>query len=369
VPAALLLACALPARAQSNASEEILRKAIALHQAGNIDGAIQAYKKYLEERPDSPIALSNLGAAYARIARYSDAIAQYRHALRLQPANAPVELNLGLAYYKTGQAELAAELLEKVHRAAPEQLQPTLLLADCWLAMGMDEKVVGLLAPLSDQKPDDLAIAYLFGTALVRNKQIDRGQIVIDRILHNGDSAEARLLLGTTKLNAHDYPAALIDLAEAVKLNPGLPDVYSFYGQALLRTGDAAGATAAFRKGLAANPNDFTANLQLAVLLRDDEKIEEAAACLQRALQVRPGDLGVRYQMATLDLRQQRLDAARRALESIVREAPRFTEAHVTLATVYYRLKLKEDGDRERAIVQKLNAETQVKQQQGINIK
>ncbi len=92
---ALFLAIALlvPARAnsQSGAAEEILKQAISRHQAGEIDGAIQAYEKYLAARPDSAMARSNLGAAYARAARYEDAIAQYRHALKLQPANAPVE--------------------------------------------------------------------------------------------------------------------------------------------------------------------------------------------------------------------------------------------------------------------------------------
>src|SRR2546426_7028141 len=33
--------------------------------------------------------------------------------------------------------------------------------------------------------------------ALVRDGQSDKGQVLIDRILKNGDSAEARLLLGT----------------------------------------------------------------------------------------------------------------------------------------------------------------------------
>ena len=59
---------------------------------------------------------------------------------------------------------------------------------------------------------------------------------------------------------------------------------------------------------------------------------------------------------------QGKVDETRSALEIIVREAPSFTEAHVTLATVYYRLKRKEDGDRERVILQKLNAATQEKQ-------
>ena len=355
--------------AQGDATEAILKQAIELHQSGNINAAIEAYQEYLAARPDSPLALSNLGAAYARVARYDDAIAQYRQALKLQPGNTPVELNLALAYYKTGHTETAAANLERVHHAAPDQLQPTLLLANCWLAMGRNHEVAELLTPLSTQRPDDLAIAYMLGTALVRDNQVAGGPVIINRILRNGDSAEARLLLGATKLQARDYPAALTDLTKAVELNPQLPDVYAYYGQALLRTGDSAAATEAFRKELAANPYDFTSNLQLAVLFKEDDKIDDARQCLRRALQVRPTDLGARYQLASIDLHEGKIDEARRQMEAITREAPTFTEAHVTLATIYYRLKRKEDGDRERAIVQKLNAETQAKQQQGVNIK
>jgi hypothetical protein len=44
----------------------------------------------------------------------------------------------------------------------------------------MDEhkQVAGLLTPLAAQRPDDLAIAYLLGTALVRDNQINRGQVM-----------------------------------------------------------------------------------------------------------------------------------------------------------------------------------------------
>jgi hypothetical protein len=49
-------------------------------------------------------------------------------------------------------------------------------------------------------------------------------------------------------------------------------------------------------------------------------------------------------------------------MEQLVKESPEFTEAHVTLATIYYRLKRKGDGDRERAIVQRLITEKQAKE-------
>ena len=56
------------------------------------------------------------------------------------------------------------------------------------------------------------------------------------------------------------------------------------------------------------------------------------------------------------------IEDARKGLEELTRQEPRFVEAHVTLATVYYRLKRKSDADRERAIVQKLNDEIQAQQ-------
>ena len=280
----------------------------------------------------------------------------------MQPGNLPVELNLALAYYKTGDTEHAVTLFEKVHRAVPGQLQPALLLADCWLAMGRNKEVAELLTPFSGGKPENPAVEYALGLALVRDNQVERGQVLIDKILRNGNSAEAMLLMGVTKLNVSDFAGALEDIAKAVRLNPELPDVYSLYGVALLRTGDQKGATEAFRKELGTNPNDFNANLQLGVLAKLDENFDDAVRYLRRALQVRPNDIGVRYQLAAIDFSQGRVEEARAALEAMVKEAPGFTEAHVTLATVYYRLRRKEDGDRERAIIQKLNAEIQEKQ-------
>ena len=110
--------------------------------------------------------------------------------------------------------------------------------------------------------------------------------------------------------------------------------------------------------------------MQLAVLLKEEAKMADARQLLLHALQVRAGDIGARYQLATIDMSEEgKDDSARRQLEQIVKEARDFTSAHVALATVYYRLKRKADGDRERAIVQMLNTAAQAKQQQGVNVK
>jgi tetratricopeptide (TPR) repeat protein len=144
-----------------------------------------------------------------------------------------------------------------------------------------------------------------------------------------------------------------------VELNPKLPDVYAYYGMALAATGDTPQAAVAFRKELDSNPNDYTSNVQLGTLLKQDEDYAGARQCFEKALSVRPRDGAVRYQLATLDLQNDQVEKARAELESLTKEIPQFVEAHVSLATVYYRLKRKEDGDKQREMVLRLNAEKQ----------
>lgn len=341
--------------------QELLKEAISLHQAGKLDQAIRDYREFLELYPEMAQVRSDLGAALAGAGRYEEAIHEYQRALELKPLP-QVRLNLALAYYKSSKLSLAVEELNQVRRDMPNELRPTLLLADCYLRLGENKKVIELLNPMQQTDQDDLAIVYMLGTALVRDGQADKGQVLIDRILKNGDSAEARLLLGTTKLKANDFSGALVDLQKAVELDPDLPDVYAYDGAALLATGDQPGAQKAFERALEHDPNNFDANLRLGLLLRKDERYDEAMPYLSHALEIRPGDVGVRYQIATVKLSLGQVEQARLDLESLVRETPNFTEAHVSLATAYYREKRKTDGDRERAIVEKLNAERQAKE-------
>lgn len=344
---------------QPSPAEATLRHAIQLHQSGDVEGAIREYRVYLKQTPNNVMARSNLGAALSKAGRYEEAISEYKQALNAEPGNVPVRINLALSYYKTAQLTSAAEQLTTVVAEQPANRQAVFLLADCDLRLGENKKVIQLLSPLEKETPDDKGLIYLLGTALIRDEQPARGQLLVDRILRDGDSAEARLLLGTTKMNAREFAEALVDLKKAAELNPQLPDVFSYYGLALLTTGDMAGAAEAFRKELQSNPNDFVSNLQLGVLFKQDQRYDEARRSLERALRVRPGDPGVRYQLATLDLLGGNLEPARKQLEQLTKETPDFVEAHVSLATIYYRLKRKDDGDKERALVLKLTAEKQ----------
>jgi tetratricopeptide (TPR) repeat protein len=350
------------ARAQEpSEADKLLAQAMELHQAGDLIGAIEGYETALKLEPDRPDIRSNLGAAFVRLGRFSEAIAQYERALAIQDSPS-IRFNLGLAFYKSNRIEEAIPVLQQVVRADATNRPAALLLADGLLQAGRDQDVLDLLSPREEEFAEDLAYAYLIGTVLVRRGEAQRGQVFIDRIFKNGDSAEGRLLMGLALMAQRDYPTALPELARAVELNPSLPSVHAQYGRALLGTGDQAGAAREFRRELDRNPNDFMANLQLGILYKNEKRFEDAMLHLQRAEAVRPGDVSLRHAKAAVYLGTGEVERARETLEQVVRDAPAFVDAHVLLASAYYRLRRKEDGDRERQIVEQLTAEAQAKQ-------
>ena len=345
----------------SQSPQELLKEAVTFHQQGKLEDAIRDYDLFLDLYPDAAEVRSNLGAALVATGRYARAIDEYKLAL-LKNSTPKLHLNLALAYYKTEDFRDAIAELEIVHGVDKDNAQATLLLADTYVRMGENKKAIDLLTPLYDAGQQDQGLVYVFGTALARDGQADRAQTVINPLLSGPDTAEKHMLMGTTKFGARDYTNALTELKQAEEMNPELPEVNSYYAQALFASGETEASRKIFEKELARNPNDFQSNVHLGLMLRQEEKYDEAMKYLKTALASRPGDVAVRYQIALVKMAQGKDDPARDELERIVAEAPTFTEAHVSLSIIYFRQKRKEDGNRERAIVQKLNAERQSEQ-------
>jgi tetratricopeptide (TPR) repeat protein len=352
------------AQAQSGVEREFER-ATQMHQAGDLQGAVRAYLAILNTNPARVDVRSNLGAAYSALGRYEEAIDQYKRALIIDSTNYAIRFNLALAYYKAAWFSEAAAELERFIAAGPDSpaaANARLVLADCHVRLGEYKKVITSLSPLSEIDPSNRTLAYLLGSALIGDGQLDKGQAIIDRLFRHEDSGEAHLLMASILLLADDAQAALKEVQRALQLDAKLPTVQAWYGRVLMRLGDTEKAKAAFKTELASNANDFESNLYLGVLLRQDKQLDEARTHLQRAIQLRPREQYARYHLAAVYAAAGKPNDALPLLEGVLKEHGDFVEARVLLASVYYRLNRKEDGDREKALIQKSNAEQQAKQ-------
>jgi tetratricopeptide (TPR) repeat protein len=355
----MILAVLALALSQAANPGVLFQEALALQKQERWADAAARYERILKVQPRSLPARSNYGVVLGRMGQYEKAAAQYQQALAIDPRQDGVRLNLALAWYNLLRMPDAVSELQRVHARQPANQQVLLLLADSWLRMGENKKVVALLQPHAQQQ--DPAAAYLLGTALIRDEQTEAGGAIINSLFRDGDSAEALLLMGSFQFASQENRKAIETLERALAKNAALPGLYSLYGQARLTDGDPPGARAAFLKELQQNPNDYDANLQLGTMYRIEKDYENAARYLKKAELLRPRDLALQYQLASMEMANGDTAKAVRMLESITKQAPDFVEGHITLATGYYRMKRKADGDRERAIIEQLNQKAQKK--------
>jgi protein O-GlcNAc transferase len=356
----LLQAPLVFAQSRSAEAEQAFAAATKQHEQGDLEGAIKGYQSVLRQFPNSVDVMSNLGAAFAGLGRYEDAIAQYKRALAIAGDNPTIRFNLALAYYK---AALFAEAAQELGALFPQQSSDrvALLYGDCLVRLGEFKKAIGLLEPLEQSMGDDRTYAYVLGSALISDGQVSKGQVLIDRVFRGEDVAEARLLIGSILLLADDGHGAVKEFERALQLAPQTPGLQAWYGRALMRVGDGDRAQSAFRTELKSNPNDFDANLYLGILLKRDRINDEALKYLSRAAQLRPRDAYARYHLGATYLNLGKVQEALPLLTDVANEQPEFIENRVLLAAAYYKLNRKSDGDRESAEVARLQAAQQAK--------
>ena len=175
------------------------------------------------------------------------------------------------------------------------------------------------------------------------------------------DSAEAHFNLGKQLVESGNYPAAVKELARAIELNPKFPQLQSYYGLALLNTGDPVAAATAFRQELAENPNDFAANLGLGQILIASKQYSEATPFVRAALRSHPESVEARLAWGECLSGTGKLQEARERLEAVVLAIPDSLEAHRELLSVYTRLHLNSEAALERATVRRLQQDADAK--------
>jgi len=348
------------AAAQDDSSMQLLRKAFELQKAGKLAEAITDYRTFLKAHPEAAPVRSNLGAALADEGHYADAVTEYTLALKADPSNDGIRLNLGLAWYKMGNIAKAVSEFEVVYAVQsandPNHRRLALLLAECYLRQGKNDRVVSLLDPIHASEPNNYALDYLLGTALLHEGQTMRGALLIQQLLQDGNTAQAHMLMAYTQYKAHDKGKALVEVNRAIALNPDLPEAYSLRGRLEFLEANPKASEASFHKALALDQNNFDALLWLGTLLRQEGRLAEAGEYLTRALQLQPAEIRVRFQFARLCSDEGNNQRAAEILQALIKDHPEYTEAHRTLATIYFRLGRPADGRREKKIADEMDS-------------
>lgn len=327
-----------------------------LQTAGKIHQAVLEYEESVRLDPKEPAVLTNLGAAYAASGDLLKAAESYKRALRVAPGYDPALVNLGLAYYKLNLWSEAAETFRRHRETHPRDLRNDLLLADCELQVSNYKEAIAIAEPLEAAHPDDLALAYVLGTAYLRTKQEDKGMTLVRKIMEKGDTPEVRMMLGDAYTLGNEFKAAAAEYQNAIDKDPKQWLAYLRLAEAQVSMGDFDHAIPNFTFAQEHNPSNFEANYYLGYIYKDHNQPHKAKPYLEKAAALRPDLYQPRFQYAVALMDTSELKKAQSLLERIVREHPGETEAHVVLGRLYLRLKMKPEAAAQMLIVQKQNA-------------
>ena len=341
---------------QANA---LLRQGIADQQRGDMKAAIEDYRKALALNPQIPEARANLGAALAAVGDFDSAIAEDTQVLATSPDKIEVRRNLALAYYKKGDWRNARAQFETVYAARPGDLTTAMLLGYSEIKLQQPGDAVALLQPLEQGHESNMDFEYVLGFALILSGRETDGLPRMEKMAKATQSPDAWLIAGTTRLRRREFHEARTDLEAALALNPNIPGLYTMVGQARDALGDTDAAMPAFEAALKQDPRDFYANLYLGTMRLKQREMDSARPLLALALQLQPSNPQARLQMAKLNAMSGKYAEAAATLEELEKADPNWIDPHIELAPIYYKLHRPQDGQRERDIVQQIEAKQQ----------
>lgn len=244
----------------------------------------------------------NMGNVRRQQNRWDEAIAQYQHALSLNPHYMEAVNNLGGIYEMKDAPDRALSVYQKAG-----SLNPTHPVA---------YDLMGSL--LQKQNKPQEAIAY-YRRALSAN----------------AGYAPARYKLGMIYADMGDYPRALSELKEAARLDSRDDKTALNLGAIYDRLGDFKQAVYWLEKAQALKPDAAPLYCNLGTAYADSGDLSKARECFQKALNLQPDYVDAHYNLAVIEQKLNHIPQAVAAYEQTLRINPRKLEAWNNLGGLY----------------------------------
>jgi Tfp pilus assembly protein PilF len=352
----------LPAAAQSASAQQQVashaQKAAEYLREKRPDLAAPEFQAIVALQPNNVDARANLGVLLFFQSKYSDAIPQFREALRLQPALWKIQALLGMAEKRAGDVNNATADLEKAFPKLKEQkirIDTGMELIDIYSASGDLPKAASIVADLREADPTNVEIIY---TAYrLYADLLDDSRLSLIVVAPN--SARTHQMMAHELARQGDTDGAIGNYREALKIDPNVPGVHFELAEMLNNSSVPDGRQEAekeYQAALTANPNDEKSECRLGDLaaLRGDQK--PAAEHYERALKLQPDDPEAIIGVAKSWMTASQAEKALPLLERAVKLDSTNAVAHFRLSTLYRKMGRGGDADRELAEYQKYKA-------------
>ena len=263
----------------------VLEEARRLIAAGAVQEAAELLERRVAAAPGDADALLLLGTARALLAQRSLSLDALRRAVALRPDSPAVHHALCMALARFAETDEARASCEKALEVDPglvgAHLTLGMLLASQERLIEAEEHFTRALE--GETGPEARAQAFYLRGRLRRQRGLTEEAIgdLEQSVRLGGGTPTAHLELGLARIDASDHHGAIEALERAVELDPESFDARYSLGSQYLRGGDAERAVPHLRAAAAQRPDDRDVVYSLGRALRTTGAAEEASQLLR----------------------------------------------------------------------------------------
>ncbi len=197
-----------------------------LYRRGQVDEAIEHYRRAVRLFPEYPLAHNNLGIALMAAGDSEAAMEEYAEALRREPGYANAHLNLADAMAAKGRNEQAIRHYRKALEIEPHSAAALNNLAAILMRQGSLAEAIECYRKAVRFRPDFVGGRDNLAAALVKDGKVGDAMTVLTQALkENPGDSRAHYLLGTALALQGRTNDALSQFYEVARLKPDFPGV------------------------------------------------------------------------------------------------------------------------------------------------
>ena len=240
----------------------------------------------------------------------------YRQILREEPDYIEVTYLLGLIANQTGRPTEAVERINKYLDVRPDDAQAVSILGLCYVDLEDYANAVTMFARSLEMNPGVVHTMQNLAKAQFKLEDYAGARETHENVLAIlGQDVEAFIGIGLCNRELGNYEAALAVLEHAIIAEPRRAESHFFYGNVLRDVKDFQGAIDAYGTAITLNPNYLEAYANCASTLKDLGMVTEAMAFYDSALMIDPAHAEANYNRALLLLNSMKLEEGWRLYE------------------------------------------------------
>ncbi len=242
--------------------EDPYSQAIEKVRAGDPEGAVELFKKAIEDKPDDWERRDLFAKVLLKLDRTGEATIQANKAAQIAPDKAGPLITLTDIYLARGLADKAADAIARAQKLEPESEKVLERAASVAANSGNVVEAIALNERVLALTPGNTEVLVALADLYNRNKQPKKAEEVLNKVveLDPDDAPRTFYNLGVVIENRddateNDHHKAIEAFRKAIELKPKYAIAHRDLGFALLRIGDLKGASQEFQKYVDLDPH------------------------------------------------------------------------------------------------------------------